>query len=86
VELEDGTAPRALLVVTDGGPGIPQAEREKVFDRFHRVPGTTSPGSGIGLALVRSIAVQHHAQVRLDDGPGARGLRVSVEFAALAPP
>jgi two-component system OmpR family sensor kinase len=86
VEREDGTAPRALLVVADGGPGIPHAEREKVFDRFHRVPGTTSPGSGIGLALVRSIAAQHHAQVRLDDGPGARGLRVSVEFAALAPP
>ncbi len=64
-----GAAPRAVLVVADGGPGIPLAERERVFDRFHRVPGTASPGSGIGLALVRSIAAHHHAQVRLDDGP-----------------
>ena len=53
---------------------------------FRSVPGTASPGSGIGLALVRSIAAHHHAQVRLDAGPEARGLRVSVEFAALDPP
>ena len=85
VELRGGTTPRALLAVTDCGPGISHAEREKVFDRFYRVPGTASPGSGIGLALVRSIAAHHHAQVRLDAGPEARGLRVSVEFAALDP-
>jgi two-component system OmpR family sensor kinase len=86
VERQDGAQPRAVLVVSDGGPGIPLAERERVFDRFHRVPGTASPGSGIGLALVRSIAAHHHADVRLDDGPGGRGLRVSVEFSALDPP
>ena len=86
VERHDGAAPRAVLVVADGGPGIPLPERERVFDRFHRVPGTASPGSGIGLALVRSIAAHHHAQIRLDDGPGGRGLRVSVEFSALDPP
>jgi len=86
VERQDGTPPRAALVVTDCGPGIPPAEREKVFDRFHRVPGTASPGSGIGLALVRSIAEHHHAHVRLGEGPDGRGLRVSVEFAALDQP
>jgi signal transduction histidine kinase len=74
-----------VLVVADGGPGIPLAERERVFDRFHRVPGTTAPGSGIGLALVRSIATHHHARVRLGEGPGGRGLRVNVEFSALDP-
>jgi two-component system, OmpR family, sensor kinase len=86
VERLAGTPPRAVLVVCDDGPGIPLQERERVFDRFHRVAGTPSPGSGIGLALVRAIATRHEAQVRLDDGPGGRGLRVSVEFAALAPP
>jgi two-component system OmpR family sensor kinase len=83
---QDLTSPRAVLVVSDCGPGIPITERERVFDRFYRVPGTASPGSGIGLALVRSIAAHHQALIRLDDGDGGRGLRVSVEFAALGPP
>ena len=86
VERHDDAEPRAVLVVTDGGPGIPPPERERVFDRFHRVPGTAAPGSGIGLALVRSIAAHHHAQIRLDEGPGARGLRVRVDFPALDRP
>jgi two-component system OmpR family sensor kinase len=85
VERRDGDQSRAVLVVTDGGPGIPLPERERVFDRFYRVPGTASPGSGIGLALVRSIAAHHHAHIRLDAGPDGRGLRVHVEFAALDP-
>jgi signal transduction histidine kinase len=75
-----------VLVVSDRGPGIPVAERERVFDRFYRVPGTASPGSGIGLALVRSIAEHHHADVRLEASHGGQGLRVNVEFAALDPP
>lgn len=86
VERNGGAEPLAVLVVSDGGPGIPLPERERVFDRFHRVPGTASAGSGIGLALVRSIAAHHHAHIRLDDGPGARGLSVSVDFPALDPP
>lgn len=86
VERRDGAEPRALLVVSDGGPGIPPPERERVFDRFYRVPGTASPGSGLGLALVRLIAAHHHAHIQLGAGPDGRGLRVSVEFAALGPP
>jgi signal transduction histidine kinase len=86
VERLEGIPPQAVLVVADGGPGIPVVERERVFDRFHRVPGTASPGSGIGLALVRSIAVHHHAQVQLGEGPDGRGLRVHVKFPALDPP
>jgi two-component system OmpR family sensor kinase len=86
VEHRDGDPPLAVLVVADGGPGIPLPERDRVFDRFHRVPGTASPGSGIGLALVRSIAAHHHAHIRLGEGPDGRGLRVNVEFSALDPP
>ena len=85
VERRGGTPPGAVLVVTDAGPGIPPAERERVFDRFYRVPGTAAPGSGIGLALVRSIASHHQAAVRLDDGPGGQGLRVSVDFPTVEP-
>ncbi len=75
-------APRALLTVTDDGPGIPAAERERVFDRFYRRAGASLPGSGLGLAIVRAIATAHGARVVLEDAPGGRGLKVTVQFAA----
>ena len=68
------------LVVADDGPGIPAAERERVFDRFYRRAGAAAPGSGLGLAIVRAIAAAHGATVILSDGPGGKGLAVSVEF------
>jgi two-component system OmpR family sensor kinase len=67
-------------VVADDGPGIPAAERERVFDRFYRRAGAAAPGSGLGLAIVRAIAAAHGATVILSDGPGGKGLAVSVEF------
>jgi signal transduction histidine kinase len=71
-----------VLEVSDTGPGIPDEERERVFDRFYRVPGTGAPGSGIGLALVRMIAERHGATVALASGAEGRGLVVSIRFAA----
>ncbi|CAN5450209.1 ATP-binding protein [soil metagenome] len=69
----------AQLQVDDAGPGIPEAERERVFDRFYRhAPGETA-GSGLGLAIVRGIAQQHGATVALGDSP-LGGLRVTVRF------
>ena len=66
---------RPAIVVKDRGPGIPQAEREKVFERFHRVerPETAhAPGTGIGLALVEELAEAHggHASVHPREGGG----------------
>jgi two-component system, OmpR family, sensor kinase len=72
--------PRAMLTVTDDGPGIPLTERDRVFDRFYRRPGTTPGGSGLGLAIVRAIAQAHGASVVLGDAPGGRGLSVTVQF------
>ena len=66
-----GGTPRAVLEVEDSGPGIPPAERERVFDRFYRVLGTQCDGSGLGLAIVREIAEKHHADVVIDEPPGA---------------
>jgi two-component system, OmpR family, sensor kinase len=71
-----------VLDVIDTGPGIPAAERERVFDRFYRVPGTTSPGSGIGLAIVKAIADQHGARIQFGSGADGRGLRARVIFPA----
>ncbi|WP_298234344.1 ATP-binding protein, partial [uncultured Azohydromonas sp.] len=70
------------LVVEDSGPGIPEAERERVLDRFHRVPGTEAPGSGLGLAIVKAIAELHGAALRLERSPRLGGLRVEVRFDA----
>jgi signal transduction histidine kinase len=70
------------LSVTDTGPGIPAAERERVFDRFHRLAGQEKEGSGLGLSIVARIAERHGAKIRLTDGEGGVGLRVEVEFPA----
>lgn len=75
----DGGA--AWLAVEDSGPGIPEAERERVFDRFHRVPGTQGSGSGLGLAIVHAVAQRLGATVRLGRSPTLGGLRVEVRFA-----
>ena len=54
-----------LLRVADSGPGIPAAEREKVFKRFYRALGTEAPGSGLGLSIVQRIAELHRATLVL---------------------
>lgn len=69
--------------VTDTGPGIPEAERERVFDAFYRVLGTDTDGSGLGLSIVKTLADRMGATVSLHDAvPGAPelGLRVAVTF------
>jgi signal transduction histidine kinase len=67
----------AEAVVADDGPGIPEAERERVFRRFHRLDAArATPGAGLGLALVRAVAALHGMTVTLADA--APGLRVRV--------
>jgi len=76
----------ALLEVQDTGPGIPAAERSRVFDRFYRLPGDQTSGSGLGLAIVKNIADAHGATVELAERrDGGSGLRVVVTFPAAAP-
>ena len=65
----------AWLQIDDAGPGIPPAERERVFDRFYRRAGEGEEGSGLGLAIVRSVAERHAAALTLGESP-AGGLRV----------
>lgn len=68
------------LTVTDNGPGVPLAERSRVFERFHRILGSEAPGSGLGLAIVKQIAEGHGAATELTDGPGGLGTCVRVTF------
>lgn len=69
-----------VLRVVDTGPGIPPADRERVFDRFHRLLGSGESGSGLGLSIVQRIAELHDAAVTLGEGDGGRGVRVEVRF------
>ena len=69
------------LQVDDAGPGIPPAERERVFDRFYRRGLSDEPGTGLGLAIVRGVAQRHGATLELDDA-ALGGLRVILRFRA----
>jgi two-component system, OmpR family, sensor kinase len=76
-----------VLRVDDTGPGIPQHERERVFDPFYRILGSDTDGSGLGLSIVKKIAARIGATITLDDYEtqpgGASGLRVLVSFPAV---
>lgn len=74
------------IVVADRGPGVKEADRVRVFDRFVRLEGARSrPGSGLGLSLAAAVARLHGGGVRLEDN--APGLRVIVSLpTAPAPP
>jgi len=72
---------QVFLEVEDDGPGIPESERVRVFERFYRVAGERE-GNGLGLAIVEEIARAHGAAVTLTSAAGGRGTRVRVMFAA----
>ena len=58
------------IIVEDNGPGVPNAQKELIFERFWRADSRRAPGNGIGLALVRRIAFLHDGNVRVEDRPG----------------
>lgn len=63
------------VYVEDRGPGIPSAERDRIGDRFYRVPGTQVQGSGLGLSIVHEIARLYGGQLVLEPGAHGIGLR-----------
>lgn len=73
-----------VLQVEDNGPGVPEAERELIFEPFYRVLGSDVDGTGLGLPIVLEIARQHRATVSVQparEGPGPAGALFSVRFA-----
>ena len=68
-----------VLRVTDTGPGIPDAMKDKVFERFFKGRKSVSSGSGLGLAIVKSIADMHGAEIKLSDNLPS-GLVFEVRF------
>lgn len=75
----EAEASNILLTVDDDGPGIPEAERERVFSRFWRRDSGQADGTGLGLAIVQAVAQRHLAQLRLTDSTTG-GLRVEVRL------
>ncbi|MBC5781336.1 sensor histidine kinase [Ramlibacter sp. USB13] len=73
VSLRGGDAGLELLV-RDDGPGIPPAERARVFERFYRVPGNERTGSGLGLAIVQQAAARMRGRVEISEGLAGRGV------------
>jgi signal transduction histidine kinase len=65
--------------IADNGPGIPEEEREKVFQRLYRLDKSrTTPGTALGLSLVKAIADLHHARIKVSDNNS--GLRIGILF------
>jgi len=72
----------AVVTIDDDGPGIPAADRERVFGRFVRLDkdrSRSAGGAGLGLAIVREIVVAHHGSVVITDRPKGGGTRISVQ-------
>jgi len=80
VSLEN-VPPDVVLFVADNGPGVPEADRERVLERFVRLePSRRGPGTGLGLSLVAAVAKLHGATLRLEDN--SPGLKVSLRLPA----
>lgn len=69
-----------ILMVIDNGPGIPEELRERVFERFFRVSGTKTTGSGLGLGIVMQIVKLHKAKIELLTPTNSNGLTVKITF------
>jgi signal transduction histidine kinase len=84
IRVTAGGAPEPWLAVIDNGPGVPQAERERVQNRFYRLEQSRSTrGAGLGLALAAAVARLHQTSLQLsDNGPG---LKVLVPFRPAGP-
>ena len=66
--------------VEDSGPGIPDKERERIFERFYRLDITGVDGCGLGLSIAREIAHSHNALIAIEKGSNLKGALVRVTF------
>lgn len=80
------TSKGVLIAVRDDGPGVSEADRARLGERFFRVLGTGQTGSGLGLSIVARIAALHGASLRFESGLGERGLGVLIELGDVAAP
>lgn len=75
---------RPFLEVEDSGPGIPEAEHQRIFERFYRAEGAPCTGTGLGLAIVKEVAERHGAAVAIAGAGPQGGTRMRVTFPPVA--
>ncbi|MCI6531232.1 MAG: ATP-binding protein [Mesosutterella sp.] len=81
IELSASSDTNGVLIrVSDNGPGIPEKDRSRVFERFYRALGTHTSGTGLGLAIVRRIVEIHHGSIRVLDGLDGRGTTMEIRL------
>lgn len=73
-------SPSLCLTIEDDGPGIPDIETNKVFERFYRIPGSVGNGCGLGLSIAKEIADLHKAQLILTKSSSKGGVRIDLIF------
>ncbi|CAG7857806.1 two-component system, OmpR family, sensor histidine kinase TctE [biofilm metagenome] len=73
-------SPHPVLIMEDDGPGIPPSEKEKIFERFYRIQGSTGNGCGLGLAIVKEIAELHQIRLELNNCNAESGTRIVLTF------
>jgi signal transduction histidine kinase len=73
-------ATHAVLAIEDDGPGIPAAERARVFERFYRIPGGPPSGSGLGLSVVKRVVEILSGSIELSDPASHSGLLVTIRL------
>jgi two-component system sensor histidine kinase TctE len=83
VIVEEGPQPR--LSVQDDGPGIPEEERVRIFERFYRLEGADGDGCGLGLAIVDEVARLHSSTVEVSSGNEGQGSRFTLVFGSKSP-
>jgi len=85
VTVQVTTSPAPVVAVSDDGPTVPAHERARIFERFHRILGSSQLGSGLGLAIAQEIARLHGARITLSDDVDGVGNTFSVCFGASDP-
>ena len=77
----------AVLAVQDDGPGIPPADRERIFERYERLdqPTTSPGGGGLGLYIARRLARADRGELQATDPPGRRGARLELRLPLATP-
>jgi len=85
VTVRVSAAPAPAVAVNDDGPSIPPHERERVFERFHRLLGSSRDGSGLGLAIAQEIARLHDAEITLSEDLDGIGNTFTLSFPSRPP-